>query len=318
MSIITSKLGSDLRRSRNSVLLLIICCCLFATNATAQNSKIALPVVSDEVFSAISRFYDYDKNIPLEARIVHQEEIPEEKREKIVFRGCRQNLVPAYLVLPKTNADKHPVILIADGIYGSKERWFQDDSWPKGGLITKAFLKAGFAVMILDAVYHGERSCENGYSNPPWLFTYPNTARQMIMQTTVEYRLAIDYLTSRNDIDTSRIGMLGLSMGGLISFELTAVDDRVKTAVTGVTPIIRETEYQAVTPSTFASRNKCQSFLMFMGEQDHFYTMEEANLLYDMIPTTNKKIVSYKSGHEPPIKYVDMATNWFKKNLLSE
>lgn len=215
----------------------------------------------------ISRFinlYNYDTRVPVEARIIENQTLPFGHREKIVFKGINASKVPSYLIIPDDEADQYPVVLIVDGIYGSKDRWFEDDSWPHGGQITKSLLNSGFAIMILDAIYHGERASEYDYVQPPWPFSYPNEFRHMVIQTTSEYRRAIDYLYSREEIDNERIGMMGLSMGALITFEVSSIDPRIKTAVAGVVPPLKMSELQAVDVCTFASHVSCSSFLMFI------------------------------------------------------
>jgi len=283
--------------------------------AQEQNVETSIPVVSDEVHQAISQFFEYDRNIPLNASIISEDNFEDIIRQKIVFTGINNSKVPAYLIIPDDGAGRHPIVFLVDGIYGSKERWLEDESWPKGGLVTKALLKNGFAVMTLDAVYHGERTYENDFIPPPWPRTFPYQARDMFIQTAVEYRRAMDYISVRNDIDTSRIGFLGLSMGGLITFELTSIDTRIKSAVAGLTPIWKAPEFQPWLPSTHASRIKCQSFLMFMGDKDPVYSMQDAHQLYDLIPIERKEFVEYNVGHEPPHEYIELATNWFLKNL---
>ena len=285
---------------------------------TAQIKKADLktplpPPVSNEVFQAIAQFYEYDRNLPLDAKIVSNAKYQDTNKEKIVFNGANNNPVPSYLIIPKNNEKVHPVVLIADGIYGSKERWVQDDGWPMGGLVTKALLEKGFAVMVCDAVYHGERSYENGFTIPS--FKYPYLLRQMIIQTAIDYRRAIDYLYTRTEIDTTRIGMLGLSMGGLITFELTSIDSRIKSAIAGLTPIIKEKEHQPDALTTFANHVNCNSFVMFMGNKDNWYSMKEARQVFDMIPIKNKEFVEYNTGHDVTKEYVSMTANWFVKNL---
>ena len=41
----------------------------------------------------------------------------------------------------------------------------------------------------------------------------------------------IDYLETREDIDTQRIATIGLSMGGLLSWWTSALDERVKVCI---------------------------------------------------------------------------------------
>ncbi len=184
----------------------------------------------------------------------------------------------------------------------------------------KALLEAGFAVMALDAVYHGERAAENNFAGPPWPFAYPHQATQMVVQTAVEYRRAMDYLATRPEIDTSRIGILGLSMGGAITFALSSIDPRIKAAVAGITPILtlREPKFQPWMPTTFAAHIRSVPFLMFMGTTDSFYTMEQAREVYSRIPSPKKEFISYQTGHEPPVEYVQMVRDWFIKQLNGE
>jgi dienelactone hydrolase len=210
----------------------------------------------------------------------------------------------------------YPIVFLVDGIYGSKERWLKDDSWLKGGLVTKSLLQAGFAVMVLDAVYHGERAAENNFVLPPAPSEYPYKARHMMIQTAIEYRRAMDYVANRSDVDTARIGMLGLSMGGLITFALTSLEPRIHTAVAGLTPLFKKSMFQACESSTFASRIKNCSFLLFAGSKDNFYTPDEARQLYDLITTPNKEFVMYETAHEPPVEYAAKVTAWFKQYLL--
>lgn len=286
-------------------------------NSQVKNSGSNEPVSfsSDEVYKTIANFFNYDRNIPLNAIVVSSNEFNGSKKEKIVFTGVDNSKVPSYLITPMAGDHPHPVVLLVDGIYGSKDRWLDDNSWPIGGKVTKELLKNGFAVMALDAVYHGERSYENGFAPPPWPFDYPILARDMFIHTAIEYRRAIDFLGTRNDIDTSRIGILGLSMGGIITFELTGIDPRIKSAVAGLAPLWKEAEFQAIVPQTFARHVKCNSFLMFMGSQDGLYTMEDAHRVFNVIPVENKEFVEYDVGHEPPEEYVGKVSEWFKNFL---
>lgn len=280
---------------------------------TSENPVSNLPVVSNEVFNTIAQFYNYDKEIPLHAKIVSTQRMRLARREKIVFTGFNNSRVPAYIITPTGSKAPHPIVLIVDGIYGSKERWFDDESWPKGGLVTKELLKNGFAIMILDAVNHGERSAENDFEGPS--FKYPIAAREMIIKTAIEYRRAIDYLEERADVDSQRIGMLGLSMGGLITFQLSSIDPRIKTAVAGLTPLFEDSNYEAVAAPTFASYVSSGSFMMFMGNKDNWYTIEQAKQLFDLIPIPKKEFIEYNTAHIPPFEYVADISNWFITHL---
>jgi dienelactone hydrolase len=283
-----------------------------------SDSQSAIPVVNNEVYKAITQFYKYDKDIPLDARIISNEDYEGGNKQKIIFQGVNNSRVPSLLIVPKDGQTKHPIILIADGLGGEKNWWVDDESFSLGGLVTKSLLKKGFAVMVCDAVYHGERTSENSFSSLPWPWASPYTFRHIVIQTAVEYRRAIDYLTTRTDIDTARIGMMGVSMGGVITVALSSVDSRIKSAIAGLVPPFKENEFQSIAPSTFASRIKVNSFLMFIGTNDELYTIKDARQLFDMISVKKKEFVEYNTGHHVSKEYVPMVSDWFTKNLQFE
>jgi dienelactone hydrolase len=258
--------------------------------------------------------------MPLDARVVEREETPAYVREKVVFNGIRDSRVPAYLGIPKTGAGPYPCVLLIDGITGSKSRWWEDDSWPHGGLATKQLLAAGFAVLALDAQYHGERTAANDYETPAAMYferRWYNRTREMILQTTVEHRRAIDYLATRPEIAIGRIGVLGHSMGGIIIFALNACEPRVKASVACVTPlnIWEPRELAVISPFNFARGVGKRPFLMLMGHADTFYSESEARLLLDMIEGAPKDLHFYESGHRLPEEYVARARLWFEAHL---
>lgn len=281
--------------------------------------KIQTP--SEEVYQAIIEFYQYDTDIPLQAVVVQKDDFPEGIREKVVFRGVGdiRDRVPAYLGIPKVGTPPYPLVIEIDGLTGSKERWWQDDSWPRGGLLTKGLLSSGFAVMALDVQYHGERIAGNDYESPGEMLTKKryNRLREMTLQSTVEHRRAMDYLATRAEIDTSRIGVIGHSLGGLMTFYLSAVDPRIKVSVACVTPIVIDGQLIGVSgrPQNFASRIGKNPFLMLIGNSDPFYIVEQAQQLYRLIDSPVKDVVVYDSGHRLPEDYVPQALKWFQDHL---
>ena len=95
------------------------------------------------------------------------------------MRGLHHCRVPAYLITPVHYAPPYPCILLAHGMDGSKEVWLESGSVRAD--TAQKLLMAGFAVMALDAPYHGERTYESDYES---IYTYirPNIYREMIVQ----------------------------------------------------------------------------------------------------------------------------------------
>jgi dienelactone hydrolase len=303
-----------------TVALFLVCAIQACTESASAEEAVEYRVYSDEAYEAILTFYEYDQDMPLAARTVEATEGSNHIREKVVFNGVRDSRVPAYLGLPTGGAGPYPCVLLVNGITGTKERWWEEDSWPHGRKVTEQLFTAGFAVFALDAVYHGERNALDEFERPgDVLFRHEwyNRSRNMIKQTTVEYRRAIDYLATREEIDSDRIGVLGNSMGGLIIFALNASEPRVKVSVAGVTPIkvMTPPELVPISPNNFARGIGPRPFLMLMGKADPFYTVEESEQLFEMIEGGPKKLIFYESGHRLPEEYVGDAVAWLNEHL---
>jgi dienelactone hydrolase len=278
------------------------------------------PAVSDEAYRATVDFYQYDWSVPLDVRVVKRDDAPPGySREKIVFTGGRGDRVPSWLMLPRTGARPFPVVLILDGWMGTKDRWWQDDTWPRGGVLMAALAAEGMAALVLDAQFHGERA-ENADFQPVERYVCEdciNLRREMFVETVVDYRRALDYLATRDEIDRGRVGALGLSMGGLMTLALSAVDARVKAAVPCVTPARpneRWTARAALSPYAFAPRVTVPT-LMLMGRTDELYGQADAESLLAAVGSTDKTLEWFDAGHRLPPEYVPRAVGWLKAHL---
>jgi dienelactone hydrolase len=284
-----------------------------------------LETVGEEAFSILVQFYEYDRGVPLDARVHYQEENEAYIREKIAFRGVRGDRIPGYLGLPKADLPSYPCVLLSHGWGSSKETWWVEDTDQER--LTKELLSSGFAVLTLDTEYHGERTFRNDYDAPLSIVTKNggvNQYRELLVQSTLEYRRAIDYLTTRSEIDTTRIGILGYSLGGLITFILTGVDPRITVAVTCATLPVSDfymnrigldktatIRMAPVAPQNFAPAIKQTSFLMLNGKTDHWGTLEEVRSLYELIASPSKELVLFESGHVLSVDYIPKAIKWF-------
>jgi dienelactone hydrolase len=285
-----------------------------APSPAEANAAMPVRPVSPEVFQVVSRFYDYDRTAPLNATVIARQERPAYIRERIVFSGMLGSRVPAYLALPRARTGPVPVIVLIDGIQGSKERWFQEDSWPRGALVTDSLIAAGFGVLALDVRYHGERVADHDFRSPQ---LSGGAFQEMFVASVIDHRRALDYLATRAEVDTMRIGALGLSMGGMMTFALSSMDPRIRAGVAGVTPIsvFKDPEQVAVSPQTFAAFVRIP-FLMQMGRTDGFYNEADAQRVHELIPGSPRELVWFEAGHRPPPEYAAGATRWFRTHLL--
>lgn len=307
----------NVRKSSIAASLLFILLFISKTSSAQQDSAFVMKPIGTEAFEIMRKFFDYDPGIPLESKLVEQIETAEYVREKIVFRGVNDSRVPGYLAIPKLGSAPYPCVLLLHGLNQNKEIWWTDNGFASGGELSKQLLLSGFAVLALDAEYHGERMTNNDYESPR-VFTlekrWTMRSNYMTVQTVREYRRVIDYLMTRNEIDTNKIGMIGYSMGGYQTFSLTAIEPRIKVSVACVTPII-EKPYSPRAAYHFAPYITTQPFLMLMGKTDPLYSMKEAQQLHGFIGSNTKELIFYDSGHQLPVEWTERAVAWMEKYL---
>ena len=199
-----------------------------------ETTSYEIEPMGDEAYQVLLQFFRYDRDVPLEARVVQREDSTSYIREKIIFTGV-QDRVPGYLAIPKTGIPPYPCVLQLHGAGGSKSDWWEGRDL-QAIRFTRELLSRGFAVLALDAQYHGERALNYDYEPPMSKFMI--TLRDVLIQSIVEHRRAIDYLTTRAEIDTTRIGIVGSSMGGRFTYILTAIEPRCQFAGDRVPPVL--------------------------------------------------------------------------------
>lgn len=297
---------------------------LLAAAGLHAQPPVEAPPLSEETYALLEYFYDYDASIPLEARVVEVKEFDDAIRRKVVFRGVRGFLVPGYLEIPKTAQPPYPVVLLMHGWSGSKEHWYIDDNYISGGNARKALLAEGFAVFALDAQGHGDRIAENDYQvvnistdegAPPRSNYF--TLRDVIVQTAVDYRRAIDYLAARGDMDMDRLGAHGYSMGGFHTFALAAMEPRIKAAVGCVVPVTWRPDI-VLDPGSYAARIRDTPYLMLMGKEDSLCNEAQARELFGLLSGPPANIVVYDCDHRLPAAYVPEAVAWLKTHLTGD
>lgn len=307
---------------RSSVL---SCLMLLAAHTRTSAQEIQMKPVGEEAYRVLLEFFQYDKSVPLDARIVDTVDTPDYTREKIVFTGVRDSRVPGYLAIPKVGTPPYPVVLQMHGGVPEGMEAFWDERLPYiDKTVTRALLQAGFAVLTLDAQYHGERHTPTDYlsGTEPILFqrSWKYTFMGLVVQSTVEYRRALDYLATRPEIDTSRIGVQGVSLGAMMASYLTAVDSRVKVLVPCIIPLnLYGTARQVpevLAPWHYARAIGQRPVLLLMSRTDPFYSAQEAQHLYELIAGPSKELRFYDcDGHCLPPAYGPDVVAWFRKYL---
>lgn len=179
-------------------------------------------------------------------------------RERVELSSVSGMSFAAYVLIPDGyESEKIPAVLAVHGHgYGSREivglnfDGSVDDKIP--GIhqhFALQLVKQGLLVIAPDVVGFGERLLEadqaDGTMAPSSCYKM-STQLLMLGKTltglrVMETRIVLDYLTSRSDIDPERLGIMGFSGGGLISYITAALDERIKAVVlTGFTNTFKD------------------------------------------------------------------------------
>lgn len=86
------------------------------------------------------------------------------------------------------------------------------------------FARAGYVTLAIDMPVFGERARENeGFAAKAALWH----GRPLFGRMLSDHGAALTYLAGRDDVDATRIGAFGISMGSLLSCWLSAIDERI-------------------------------------------------------------------------------------------
>ncbi len=133
-------------------------------------------------------------------------------RQKVTFKNRYGITLTGDLYLPKNSGDNKLAALAISGPFGAvKEQ--------SSGLYANRMAERGFATLAFDASYTGESGGEPR-----------NVASPEI--NTEDFSAAIDFLGLQDNIDRSKIGIIGICGFGGFALNATAVDKRVKAVAT--------------------------------------------------------------------------------------
>ena len=173
-----------------------------------------------------------DRSRPISVNVLSREEGDEVIVEKLLLDINGLELVPAYFTKPKRAKGKVPVVLFNHSHFGQyevgKEEFVQGRKEMQSPPYALALARAGYAGLCLDSWGFGERMGRTENE----LFKEMLWKGQVMWGMMVYDNLrALDYLQTREDVDSRRIATMGMSMGSTMSWWLAALDERVKVCV---------------------------------------------------------------------------------------
>jgi dienelactone hydrolase len=173
-----------------------------------------------------------DRNRPISVKVISREETDEMILEKLLLDINGLELVPAYFTKPKNSKGKVPVVLFNHSHFGQyhvgKDEFLYGRKEMQNPPYALALARAGYAGLCLDSWGFGARKGRTELD----IFKDMLWKGQVMWGMMVYDNLrALDYLQTRPDVDSKRIGTMGMSMGSTMAWWLAALDDRIKVCV---------------------------------------------------------------------------------------
>jgi len=168
----------------------------------------------------------------IRAEIISVEERPTYILEKLVLDVNGMEPVPAYFVRPKHLASKAPAILY-NHAHGGAYKLGKDElidgrealqKPPYAELLTSM----GYCALCMDTWVFGERATRTELDAFKDMLWHGQVLWGMMVYDSIR---GIDYLVSRPEVDASRLGTVGISMGSTMAWWVAALDERIKVTI---------------------------------------------------------------------------------------
>jgi cephalosporin-C deacetylase-like acetyl esterase len=176
----------------------------------------------------------FPQKTPLNARVVGKLQGDGFHVEKVIYESQPDHHVTANLYLPKRDVPVPGVLLPCGHSANGKAA----EAYQRAAIL---MAKNGLAVLCYDPIGQGERVQLLNNEGKPAIagstseHTMVGIGALLVGKSTASYRIwdgvrGLDYLESRSEIDSKRLGCTGNSGGGTLTAYLMALDDRIVAA----------------------------------------------------------------------------------------
>jgi poly(3-hydroxybutyrate) depolymerase len=133
--------------------------------------------------------------------------------------------VPGILLIKREllrDGERHPAAIVLHGTGGRKE----------GNLaLLKRLAEKNIIAVAIDGRFHGERGTPADYNAAVAKAFADGRSHPLYYDTVWDVMRLVDYLQSRPDVDPNRIGLMGISKGGIETWLTAAADTRIAVAI---------------------------------------------------------------------------------------
>jgi serine/threonine protein kinase/dienelactone hydrolase len=268
---------------------------------------------SDSIFQVYKEQFSYDKT-DLNAQVESRDESPEAWiQEMITFDAAYGGeRIIAHLFLPKNTAPPYQTVIYFPGsasLFQSSSEGL--DSYYEFPVFLSFLVKNGRAVLY--PAYKGTFERRDDALVPIHVGEKSHRFTEYLIQLVKDFKRCIDYLETRQDIDSDKLAYYGMSWGGMLGAIITAVEERLEACVLLAGGFfgfgLGRPEANQI---NYVTRVKVPT-LMLNGEYDTIFPYETSiKPMFDLLgtPDEHKELKLYKTDHIPP-------RNEFIKEILA-
>src|SRR5829696_668706 len=263
--------------------------------------------VSDAVFAAYKRMYEYDKG-PLDARILETVDEGNWTRQLIRMNAAYANdTLLTYLYLPRRGTRPFPVVVFWPGSNVVRDA----EPRPRPAIIS-FILTSGRAVV--QPVFKGTLQRKDALRRDDQDSTI--LYRDHAIMWAKDLSQSLNYLEIRPEVTLKNLAYYGVSWGGHMGGLIPAVEPRIKVSVLLVAGLPFERARPEVDPFNFISRVRVPT-LMLNGKYDFFFPPETSSRpMFRLLgtPPDQKRYVLDEGSHfVPRTRLIQETVGWLDK-----
>lgn len=224
-------------------------------------------------YDLLPNLFEYERDAPLNAEERSLGVRDGLRWTHVTFRGGDNRIVPAVFVVPEQPAAPAPGILLQHGAGASKYARFVMACIETLG-------HNGYACLAADAIGHGERDDAVSSDAEDQADAWRRGAPEFIVHNVIDLRRALDYLSTRPEVDVSRLAYAGSSMGAMMGAVLCAVDTRPHAVILRCSGA-RESQHQDLDHLGFVGGIAPRPLLMLNNTEDEIFNHESVLRLYE-------------------------------------
>jgi dipeptidyl aminopeptidase/acylaminoacyl peptidase len=235
-------------------------------------------------------------------------------------RFASNNTVWGHFYLPEGKGDKKLPCILVLPVMAAPNLWIEER-------FVKRFVEDGFAVFLMEGPYQFHRRVHP--SQPSGQVFLGRTASSLAFnfkQSAADARRSLDWLEKHPRVDAKRIGLFGVSLGGMVSASVYSTDKRPRHAVfllsgadfpglarvssmtrrfmekAGIAPEELRAAWKGIDPLDYADRNGGKSVLLINARWDKVVPRANAEKLRAAFPGSRQEWVS--GGHYSAIAHL--------------